>query len=345
MRFLRTFIGLILIFAILGGIGYIAWTMYFMNGTGNMNNTGSTNMPGHTTQQQPTYTLNSIAIQNKDKLNQVITTVSDAINQITIDPYSKVIVPGNVGGGTQVQPNAPVNIYPSGNNTVTVTPQGTIPQNNQTAAANTTNQGVNQNPVVYDQGKLEQLHSGIFKLSQGMMLLSQLNDELLVQASTTETNPPAYQDYVNRYNFALQNKTRLNNALSLINSASTLINVNPYGSANGYQYSAQAMEQLHRGIYKLAQGMLMASSLNQELTNQMAQAASNIGNTAAMGNMLMPGDLGSLFSVNNLPMIFTVVLIVLVISLVIGILGGISRMFRTGNRNPAVQGSDRKDNE
>lgn len=285
--------------------------------------------------------LNTIAIQNKDKLNQAIGTINQAIELITIDPYSKTTIStmqnGNMQmGGTQPSQGT-INIYPSGNSSVNIAPNGNNSPNNAAPSTNT-NMGAmteqkNSN-YVYDQGKLQQLHNGIYTLAQGIMAINQLNDDLSVQSAMVESNPPDYQTYVMRYNTALQNKTKLNNAIGMINQANTLVNVNPYASANGYQIDLQAMQQLHQGVYKLAQGMTMVSRLNEDFTNQMAQAAQkaqNISNNSSMTGMTMSGT--GLFDSINLTTVFNIILIVMVVGLIIGIFGAIVSLFKKRSIN------------
>lgn len=382
MKFFKGLLAFFLILIIVGGLGYIGWTMFFMPnspyvlnwGMGNMNGMnqqstqtpsgqtttnsnqemagmgGMSGMQGHqsssgqanTTQNNTNQNvpLNTQAIQNKDKINQAIGIINQAIDLITIDPYSRITIPdaAMLPESMPSQPNqsnGTVNVYPGGNSTVNVTPQSgnnnpnktTPPANNNTAMI----QHQNAN-FVYDQGKLQQLNNGIYTLAQGIMLVNQLNDDLTIQSSTVEVNPQTYQTYINRYNTALQNKTRINNAISMINQAFTLVNVNPYGSLNGYKINIPEMQKLHQGVYKLAQGMTMLKGLNDDFTVQMAHAAYQIqvlssSNTSAHSNMA--GMNTSTSGLNlNLTTIFHIVLIVMVVGLVLGVLGAIVSMFR-----------------
>ncbi|MCX8125380.1 MAG: hypothetical protein N3F66_14625 [Spirochaetes bacterium] len=376
MKFLRSLLAVFLVLVIVGGLGYIGWSMFYapMNHTGNssmgnmpgMNNsannqTPSTQTPNNNHQMpntqhpqnntaQKNVALNTIAIQNKDKINQAIGTINQAIDLISIDPYSRATVPnpaqgsmGNMQGQTN-QGGGSVNVFPSGNSTVNVVPPVNNTPNNVSSSTNT-NMGAmtgQQNTnYVYDQGKLQQLNNGIYTLAQGIMQVNQLSEDLTIQSAASEDNPPTYQTYISRYNIALQNKTKLNNAISMINQASTLVNVNPYASPNGYQINVPEMERLHQGVYKLAQGMTMLSRLNDDFTTQMAQAASLAQNMASAGNMnSISGMNMSGMGLNiNLPTIFNIVLIIMIIGLIIGILGAIASMFRkrpekNGGNNP-----------
>ncbi len=384
MKFLKGLLVFVLIVIIVGGLGYIGWTMFFMPNSPYTLNWGMGNMSGMNTQQSTqtpsgqtagnsnqqmtgmggmsgmqgnqsssgqnntiqnntsqNIPLNTLAIQNKDKLNQAVGTINQAIDLITIDPYSRITVPnitmlpGSMQG-QQNQPGGTVNVYPGGNSTVNVTPPagntGNNNNNNSTQFANNNTAAMieQQNAnYVYDQGKLQQLNNGIYTLAQGIMLVNQLSDDLTIQSSTVEVTPQTYQTYINRYNTALLNKTKINNAISMINQAFTLVNVNPYGSVNGYQINIPEMQKLHLGVYKLAQGMTMLKGLNDDFTVQMAQAAYNAQRLASgtatsdsMSGMNMTGNR------INFTTIFNIVLIVMVVGLVLGVFGAIISMFR-----------------
>ena len=351
MKILRGFITTILILIIIGGIGYLAWNIYFMP---NMGQTGTNVQPDNQTitgNQNNQHNMgndtennllpNTIAIQNKDRLNQAIGTINQAIELITIDPYARTTVPRvnennpNANGAMQQPTIGPgtINIYPDGSSSVNIAPSGNITPNNQMPSIDT-NVG-NMNPLpnsnyVFDQGKLQQLHSGIFTLAQGLMIMSELNDDLTQQSTLSEASPATYQTYITRYNLALQNKTKLNNAISMLEQASVLININPYGAPGGYQINLDAMGQLHQGIYKLAQGMALLTRLNDDLTMQMGQAAQlaqmTISNQNTMNNDMPVGF--NLFGM-NISTIFNIILVIMAASLIIGILGAIISLLRS----------------
>jgi hypothetical protein len=291
---------------------------------------------------------NTIAIQNKDKLNQAIGTINQAIDLITIDPYSRTTMPSMDGNSmtmnqSNLQPSGgtgTINIYPSGSGSVNITPSGNITPNNQMPATDTNmgtmNPTVNTN-FVYDQGKLQQLHTGIYALAQGLMLMHELNDDLSLQSAMAVTDPTSYQTQITKYNLALQNKTKLNNGISMIEQASILINVNPYGGPGGYQINMDGMGQLHQGIFKLAQGMTLLGRLNDDFTTQMIQAAQqaqtalgslNTTPHIGIGNMFPNDFLNSM----NISSIFSIILIIMVVSLLIGIFGAIISLFRSRPR-------------
>jgi hypothetical protein len=330
MKVLKGFISFILILIIIGGVGFIGWSVYKNQGSmsgmnmptpGNnttnsqSNDSSMSSMPNT----QNKLSLNTLTIQNKDRLSQVVTMISDALNQITIDPYSKLTVPGTVvppSTSTAQQGNTTVNIYPNSSPAVNVPSQAAgTPQ----PSASTINPSAN---IVYNQAKLEQLHSGIFKLAQGMMLLNDLNDDLTIQATAIE--PTSYDGYVERYATLLQNKLKLSKSLIMINEGSTLINVNPYASGIGFEYNSQVMDQFHKGVYKLAQGMLQGVKLGDDFTKQMAQINS-LANNNSMNNMNMPSS----FSIPtlNIRTIATIIIIVLIFTLIMSLIGATKSIF------------------
>ncbi|KNY28068.1 hypothetical protein [Pseudobacteroides cellulosolvens] len=302
--------------------------------------------------------LNTIAVQNRDKLNQAIGTINQAIDLISIDPYSKATLPqaniNNMQMGTNQgqagQGTGTINIYPGGNSSVNIAPNGNNTTNNQATPApnnqGTVNMQQNQN-YVFDQGKLEQLHTGIFTLSQGIMVINQLNDDLLAQSVIVEQNPPNYDTYVARYNTAIQNREKLYNAINKLSQASILVNVNPYASSVGYSYSKDAMGQIHQGVYKLAQGMAMLSNLSEEFTNQMVQASISVqGTTGASSHTgMISGNqwLNGLFGNVSMITIFNIILVVLMIGLVLGVLGAIMSMLRKSDNKKNLDGNPDKD--
>jgi flagellar basal body-associated protein FliL len=347
MKVFRTIIGGFLVLIIIGGIGFLAWNLMGTSGNMigmNMDNKGDANTPkgGHQnstntqngTNQNDTsnnmasmpnmqnkISLNTMDVKNKDKFSQVILTINEAISQITIDPYSRITVPNqSLPQSVPGQPgNTTINIYPNSTNTVTpITPTGPAPGTVLPAAGVISNAN-----MVYNQGKLEQLHNGIFKLSQGLMLLSELNDDLTLQATYVEQD--TYENYVTKYNTLLQNKVKLTKSLSLINEASMMVNVNPYTSGAGYGYDASQMDQLHRGIYRLAQGMLLGTRLSEEFTNQMAQVSNLTANNSMNGMDMNTGfSIGTL----NINLILYIIIAVFVLSFIIALFGAVRSAFR-----------------
>ena len=204
---------------------------------------------------------------------------------------------------------------------------------------NTGTMNASPSNYVYDQTKLEQLHRGIVRLAQGTMYLTQLNDDITLQASTIEPNNNNYQTYIDRYSKLIKNKAKLNNAVSLINQATEFVNVNPYGGTNGYQYNAQYMDQMHRGIYTLAQAMVLANNLNEDLTGQMVQAVTSAQNAIYNNNMgNMPGmnntsSWANLFNPTSISTVFNLILVIMIVILIISVFGALGHMLKKSNRN------------
>ncbi len=350
MKFLKGLLATFLILVIIGGIGYIGYSYFFMdmndNNT-NMSNTSNNNqnssssgmsgMENNQNQQQTTTSnvnsLNLIAVENRNRLNEAVNKINEAMDLITIDPYSKATVPTNSTMPNSTQQNTgsgTINIYPSGNSSLNIMSSDTT--------GNLPTQNMNNTPAnnyVYDQGKLQQLHNGIFALAQGVSTLDGLNNDLLTQSSPYNTNLSDYQALMLQYYNALQNKAKLDNAISMINQATALINVNPYASQYGYAFNADAMGQLNRGVYALAQGMAGLNELSQNFTKQMSDATtgvyslSNGSSVMDMSNGMSSGFWGNISTAT----IINIVLGLFVIGLFAGIIGAVFNLFKPRN-NP-----------
>jgi len=324
MRFLRFLFLLVIMALVVGGVFYatqMGWNwqnvaMYF----GNMNSMGEQSqhqqhrgMPN----QMATSPFNTLAGQNRDKLVQASTSLSQAMELITTDPYSQITQPNKAGEGARGNvPQGNVNVTPKDGVTINVGPGGlSQSQADLTAQPN----------VVFDQSKLEQLHNGIFKFSQAMMLLQELNNDLADQSIMAEANPPNEQAYAIRYNLTLQNRTKINQVGRLLQEAMILANVNPYAPSSGYIYNVPKMQQLHQGIAELAKSTLVLSRLSEDFSQQMTQIAYENRmaraqpmqgmQASSMGTMAM-GSSG----------ITTVAMIIIVFGIVMGILIMIKRL-------------------
>ena len=245
-------------------------------------------------------------IDEKNKLNDVITTLKEALNNITNDPYSKVTVKSNYGV---------MNSPPSANTTVNIYPNS-VEKNNSTS--------MTDGFMVYNQEKLQQMHNGIFKISQGMWLLGVLYDNMNSQLAIADKSLDS-----EFYNLQLQNKITLSNALKLISDGSNFINVNPYDSGKGYEYNAVAMEQLHSGIYKLAQGLMLGNSLNNDFTKNTQNinlAYNRYSKSMDATNSMNPMPMNSNFNIST---IFSIVMFVFIILLFISLVAIIRGIFRT----------------
>lgn len=312
--FFRFLFSIILLGVIIGGLGYIGWTTLHGGHAGhNMNQLMQM-------QQSPQRIPNRLAVQNRDQLTEAMDTLNKAMDLITMDPYSEITVPS---GNIQMFSKGTINIFPRDNSTVNVDPSGNA--DNQGMLINQGQDNTNLN-FVADQNKLQQIHNGIYRISQGMMLMGELSDDLNSQANLTEPNSPTIDTYVLRYNLALQNKTKLTTALQMLNEAITLVNVNPYASSSGYLYNTDKMENLHKGIYQLAQAIAKLNRLNRNFNTQMLEAQQQFsGAMSGMGNMSQ-GNVGhGNMIVNNwlpnLAPIINLILIILVVGLIIGVFG------------------------
>lgn len=302
-------------------------------------------------------------LSNKQSLDDAIVAFKDSLSSLTLDPYSPSEGLNNISNGTSptgsmngmqmpsgtAMPNAatPTNtttpVDTSANNVNGSTTINILPENNNTANLQTTSvpdMSMKDMGTSYDANKMEQLHTGLYKLSVGMQLLEQLNNKFLTQAEAVRTantnNPIEY--YSNLYTQVFQNKSKLNQALNYINEASNMVNINPYVSNNGLVYDKDRMLSIHQSVFKMAKGVALTTELNDELVNQAidtsvdAQNALNNSNMNAMTNNMnqsnmtsQNGILGNL----SLPSIFNILIIAFVVLFVFGLLGAISSLFKT----------------
>lgn len=318
MRFLKFLLLLIIVGLLVGGAFYasqLGWNwqnlaMYISN----WSNGGG----GHTQQhagmpeQAMASPFNTLAADNKDKLMQANTILNQAMELITTDPYSQITVPNRSEVAREAAPQGNVNVTPKDGTTININP-GSPPQQLTAPDLSTVPN------VVFDQTKLEQLHNGIFKFSQAMMLLQELNNDLADQSVMTEAEPPNQQTYVIRYNLTLQNRNKLNQANRMLQEAMILVNVNPYAPVNGYIYNAPKMQQLHQGIAELAKSALLLSRLSEDFNTQMVQIA-NDSRIAKMqpvqgmqhGNSMLPNNSSGLTTIGMVIAVFGVVLGILI---------------------------------
>ncbi|HYE84472.1 MAG TPA: hypothetical protein VEG39_20205 [Clostridia bacterium] len=295
----------------------------------------------------------ALALKNRDVVNQALSSLNEAIESMSLDPYgssnntqeedSMANMPGmnntpamaesnqsvtNPGTSTtipSVQGNTTINIYPQQNGGQTV------------PASNTTQNGMMPNMgTTYDPNKMEQLHSGLFKLSLGMQLLEQLKGEFAYQAESAASNIQDLAQYYSlQYTTALQNKSKLSQASIYINEAANLLNINPYISGNGMVFDQERMQQIHKSVFKLADGIAALSRLDGDLTKQAVAAANtsqtyvNAANTAQMNNM-MPATNGfdNILGGLNIHFIVNVILVIFVIAFILGILGSVFSLLK-----------------
>lgn len=361
MKFIKGLFVFFLLIIIVGGVGFLGYSMFFsgMLGSGmnmstdttqnnsednndngnnndNMNMTETSNATSNT--EQPAAIPNPQDAKNREKLSKAIDLINGALEQITLDPYSNTTVSDSSMKMNKMQATqgmGTINIYPSDNSSVNIVPESETQDTNNTKS---TMAGMNMGDstmdtqdtnYVYDQAKFQQLHSGIYTIAQGILAINELSDELLQQSMTLEKQPFTYKTYVLRYNNALSNETDLEEAMALLGSASVLINVNPYASDSGYSYDTDSLKLLHEGVYKFAQGMAMLKSLKEDFVSQMSSSSMSAQDLVYnSGQMNMSTSEISLFSNINLSTILNIVLVVLMIGLIIGILGSIMRLFK-----------------
>lgn len=347
-KFLRSLLAFILILVIVGGLGYIGYSYYFMNpsnmtanGQVDTSSQNSMNMQGDS-MADPAQTTNTVALEavrvamaNKESLDSAVASLNEAMSNMTLDPYSPsdktdsmgtmngIQEPQTVPTANSIQGNTTINIYPETNNT----------QQSTTPNMTMTNMG-----TVYDATKMEQLHTGLYKLSVGMQLLGQLGSELTTQAAFANKdiqNP--IQFYSNQYTLVLQNKNKLNNALTYINEASTLVNINPYISEKGLVYDKDRMKKIHESIFKMAQGVASLNKLSDDMTIQAVNTANAAQNYASNANMnagmgTMNNTTGGIFSNVNIPTIVNIILILFVTMFILGLFGFIFSLLKTSTK-------------
>lgn len=322
-NFISKFLSFILIIIIVGGVGFLGYSILknngemFMDSMNGSMTTGNNNMSS-----QPQDTMNtgsdddtqystvviSSVLQNKENLAKTIKDLNSSINLMTLDPYS-----------------AENNQHGSQNQTPAVE---TAPQGSQIT-------GMQSMGTTYDAAKMEKLHTGLYKVSVGMKLLYQLNDNMEVQyeKASMEINKPTEYFY-NQYLITVQNKAKLSEALTYVNEASSLLNINPYVSQSGSVYDKEKMSNIHDSIYELAQVVIDLNKINDDLSNQAITLGNvtqgYIDNANSMQNMNMEST--NTFSNINVVSLLNIAAIAFMAIFVVSILGYIYRLLRT----PAV---------
>lgn len=364
--FLSGLMVFVLIIIILGGVGYLGFNIINnANGMAGMDmasdttstDTESTDTTSTETSSQSAttdnntsttvveaYKLNQInqLMLNKEAFDKAYQTLSSALEKTTLDPYSvdtdksssmndkmsdqSMEGKQNDNAGDS-QGDTTVNVY-----TDSVTDQQTMQMSNM--------------GTTYDADKMQQLHSGLYKVSVGMQLLKQLQNDIAVQIEKASVDTSSKTEYyMNQYYKTISNKNKLNNALSYINEAVDLININPYVDANGLVYDSERMSVLHDSIYIIAQGVVDLNKLNNDLLTQavdletLAQTAYNetlqSQSTDSMNNMNMTTTSGL-----NTSSIVTFVLILFVGVFIIGLIGSILNLFKSGNQLNSSKDTD-----
>ncbi len=359
--FLSGLVVFVLIIIILGGVGYLGFNIISnANGMPGMNmasdttatikeSTDSAGTISTETSNQPTtdnntstavvetYKINQLnqMMLNNEALNKAYQTVSSALENMTLDPYA-------AGTDKSASMNDPMGDQSmegmqkdttgdtQGNTTVNIY-TGDVTDQKRTQM---TNMG-----TTYDAEKMQQLHFGLYKVSVGMQLLKQLQSDIELQIEKTSVDTGSKTEYyMKQYNKIVSNKNKLNNALTYINEAVDLININPYVDANGLVYDSKRMTGLHDSIYRIAQGVVDLNKLDSDFLAQavdlgsLAQAAYNeelqSQNTDTMSNMNMTTPSSGM----NISTIATFALIAFVVIFLIGLIGSILNLFKAGNQ-------------
>ncbi|KXG78000.1 hypothetical protein [Thermotalea metallivorans] len=375
-KFLNGLFTVFLLIVIVGGVGYIGYNYLYMNhgsmnmpGVQNQQNSGSTGtnstdasrqkdmqhgiannqVPQNNNGQRGAGTQGAmgdinLAFQNKDSLNKAIYLINESIRLMTLDPYApREKVEMNMGNMAPQTNNSPVidNVQPNnipetntqGNTTINIYPPSSAASNMQT----NTFPKMKDMGITYDPNKMEQLHAGLYKLSVGMQLLEQLNNELASQAAQANQNMQnPVQYYSNQYSMALQNKNKLNQALSYVNEAANLVNINPYISASGLVFDKDKMQQIHQSVFKLAQGVGELNKLGDDFTKQAGYMANMMQNYINNQNLPQMNHntpaISNLFNgiLNNIsiPTVVNAMLVLFAIAFILGILGSIFSLLK-----------------
>ena len=381
MKFLKNLLVLILIIIIVGGAGFIGYSFLFTNhssmpgmtasnsdtsktskssdsGNSSMNMTMGNNNQQNNNQQSNDNSVglaqSNLIMQNKDSLDKSISNLDEALKLMTVDPYAPSSNSSSMGnmqmqGTTQgTQGNAQTNTSTSpaqgGNNTtINIYPQNGSSSSSQ---SNTTMQNMG---TTYDPSKMEQFHNGLYKIYVGMALLDQLDNELVNQAENANANTQnIIQYYTDQYSLTAQNKIKLSQALTYVNDAVSLININPYISSNGLVYDKDRMNQIHQSVVKFADGVVSLNLLSDNFTKQTIALSNTVQNyiNNANSNMNMAsmntsnGLFGGLFNNISLSSVVNVIMILFVIGLIFGIFGFVFSLLKSPSQK--VQ---RKENE
>lgn len=357
--FLSGLVVFILIIIILGGVGYLGFNiiknanggMTGMNMASDTTDAGSTDTASsetssdtssteNDTSTESTYKINQInqVMMDKEALDKAYNTISSALDKMTLDPYA---ADDGMNSSMNDQMGNQMNDQANDNQTnATSDSQANITVNIYTGSDTASQTTQMQMGQTYDETKMQQLHSGLYKVSVGMQLLKLLQEDITAQAEAASVDTSeATQYYINQYYKTIQSKNNLNQALTYINEAVDFININPYVDANGLVYDTERMTQLHDSIYLIAQGIVDLNKLNDDLLTQavdlgtLAQNAYNEAQLNSQNSMeTMNTTSGTGINISNIIMI---VLIAFVIIFVIGLLGSIMNLFKSGNQTNA----------
>lgn len=305
-----------------------------MSGMTNNTTTSNTN----TQNQQSSTSLNQInaIMQNKDLLDKTALLLDDSLKLMTLDPFAVDPKTQNNNVVTKGQDNtvttptdSNTNKTTQGNTTININPPTSTTSTNSTVESVMPNMG-----AAYDQGKMEQVHAGLYKLSIGMQLLDQLKDNLsnqIEKAGVNVNDVPQY--YINQYYITMDNKNKLNSILTYLNDSANLININPYIAISGAVYDKDRMSQIHQSIIKRAEGIVGLNKLGDNFSNQLITLTNLAQNSSSNNQMNMNSTsmFSGLLANLNLSTIASGVLVIFVLIFIIGLLGFVKSLFKPAN--------------
>lgn len=358
-NFFSKFLSFILVLIIIGGVGFLGYNLLLNNGGMNMNSmtTGGNNETdtaknsntndsssndnmnmdestnNNTNDAQYSTTVINVVLQNKVNLEKTIETLNETLKLMTFDPYG---VAENQQSNEQNQTTNEIETKDVTTNETGIKDGTTIniyPQNVSGQVDVMQSMGIK-----YDAAKMEKLHTGLYKVSIGMQLLEQLKNNLssqLEQASMQIINPSQY--YYNQYLITVQNKTKLTEALTYINEAGTLLNINPYISQDGAVYDKDRMSNIHDSVYKLAQVVVDLNMISDNFSKQAItlgnETQSYLNNSQSMQNMNMADTGTNIFGNVSAVTVFNILMIVFVFVFIISILGYIGGLLKSPRNN------------
>ncbi len=352
--FLSGLVVFFLIIIILGGVGYLGFNIIknadgmpgmSMASNKTSTDTGKTNTTDSGTKDETANTQNNNTQSNaenaykisqtnqimksKEALSQAYETISAALDKMTLDPYAT-----DTDKNSSMNGNSMGNMQNDNTNSRNSQDKTTINIYNGSTSGQQSSQMQSMGQT-YDADKMQQLHVGLYKVSVGMQLLDQLKDDITGQIEKAGVDTSSKTEfYMNQYYKTVQNKNKLQEALTYINEAVNLININPYVDANGLVYDSQRMAKLHDSIYTIAQGVVDLNKLNDDLLSQSV----NLGTLAQKAYSELQQSQNNTGTMNmpssglNITNIITIVLIAFVVIFIITLLGSIVKLFKSGGQ-------------
>lgn len=283
---------------IIGGIGFIGYNALLMKHSANTNNNHQQQTQENGDSQQnnaSTTNYSGIILKNKENLNNAIIKIKTSMEFILTELNSQTVNSNN--------------------------------SNNQIIMPNMGND--------YDSGKMEQLHTWLYKYSVGITLLEQLYYDLDKQEQSANVIIQDYkQYYTDQYNFTEQNKSKLLQALKYINESANLTNINDYIFSDKVIVDQDIMTKTHNSIINLAEGAVLINTLSDDFNKQSMNLVSyiqnlnsNMNNTAnntadqTSHAAMTSNSMSNPFSNIDLSSVIYIIMIIFVAGLIIGIIG------------------------